>query len=67
MSDTDTIRVPKARLREVKQEIDALQVERDRLRAELATLREEHDNLRAHLTGSIREIARLKEQLDAAE
>ncbi len=60
MSDTDTIRVPKARLREVKQEIDALTAERDRLRTDLAALREEHDNLRAHLTGSIREIAKLK-------
>ncbi|OZC03792.1 hypothetical protein [Rubricoccus marinus] len=65
MSDTDTIRVPKARLREVKQEIDDLQAERDRLRADLAALREEHENLRAHLTGSIREIAKLKEQAGA--
>ena len=65
MSDTDTIRVPKARLREVKQEIDALQSERDRLRSELAALREEHENLRAHLTGSIREIAKLKENATA--
>lgn len=71
MSDTDTIRVPTARLREVKQEIDDLQAERATLqaelrdlRAELAELREEHDNLRVHLTGSIREIAKLKE--DAA-
>ena len=67
MSDTDTIRVPTARLREVKQEIDALKAERetlvaerDRLRADLDALRTEHDNLRVHLTGSIREIARLK-------
>ncbi|MEM1057004.1 MAG: hypothetical protein AAGI52_15885 [Bacteroidota bacterium] len=64
MSDSDTIRVPKARLREVKAEIDGLTVERDQLRRDLAALREEHDNLRAHLTGSIREIAKLKEQLD---
>ena len=62
MSEQDTIRVPKARLREVKQEVDTLRAERDALQAELATLREEHDNLREHLTGSIREIARLKEQ-----
>ncbi len=53
--DADTIRVPKARLREVKQEID-------QLKQELADLREEHENLRVHLTGSIREVARLKEE-----
>lgn len=73
MSDSDTIRVPKARLREVKQEIDSLQAERtalveerDRLRDELETLQEEHDNLRVHLTGSIREIAKLKESAESA-
>lgn len=55
MSDDDTIRVPKARLREVKGEID-------RLAAELAELRQEHENLRAHLKGSIQEVARLTEE-----
>ena len=53
--DADIIRVPKARLREVKAEID-------QLKAELAALREEHDNLRAHLKGSIREVARLTDE-----
>ena len=60
--DVDTIRVPKARLREVKREIDALRDERDGLTRQLAELREEHENLRAHLTGSLRELARLKGQ-----
>ena len=54
-TDADTIRVPKARLREVKLEIDSL-------RAELEALREEHDNLRAHLTGSIKELDRLRSE-----
>lgn len=53
--DTNFIRVPKARLREVKQENDTL-------RASLETLREEHESLRSHLTGSIQEVARLKEE-----
>lgn len=53
--DADTIRVPKARLREVKAEID-------QLKQELSALREEHENLRAHLKGSIREVARLKDE-----
>ena len=57
--DADIIRVPKARLREVKGEIDALKAERDRLVKELEELREEHENLRAHLKGSIQEVARL--------
>ncbi len=55
MSDDDTIRVPKARLREVKAEID-------RLKIDLAELREEHESLRAHLKGSIQEVARLTEE-----
>lgn len=73
--DADIIRVPKERLREVKRQIDSLQVERERLTGELdaatkhmdamraahATLQEEHTNLRAHLTGSLREVARLTE------
>ncbi|HEX8386408.1 MAG TPA: hypothetical protein VF576_09500 [Rubricoccaceae bacterium] len=58
----DIIRVPRARLREVKDEIDALQTERDRLTRELAELQEEHRNLRAHLTGSLKEVARLTEE-----
>lgn len=58
-SDADIIRVPRSRLREVKDEIDALQTERDRLTRELAALQEEHRNLRAHLTGSLQEVARL--------
>ena len=62
--DADIIRVPKARLREVKDEIDALTVERDRLVAELGELREEHENLRAHLKGSIQEVARLTREND---
>jgi chromosome segregation ATPase len=76
--DADIIRVPKERLREVKRQIDALQVERERLAGEVAEarralqtlqqqhdgLREEHANLRAHLTGSLREIARLSEGAD---
>ena len=53
--DLDTIRVPKARLREVKAEID-------QLKAELAELREEHENLRAHLKGSIQEVDRLTKE-----
>ena len=53
--DADIIRVPKARLREVKAEID-------QLKGELADLREEHENLRAHLQGSIREVARLTKE-----
>ena len=55
MSDDDIIRVPKARLREVKAEID-------QLKAKLADLQEEHENLRAHLKGSIQEVARLTEE-----
>ena len=55
--DADIIRVPKARLREVKAEIDGLQ-------RELDALREEHENLRAHLKGSIQEVARLTEEND---
>lgn len=58
MSDDDTIRVPKARLREVKAEIDGLT-------RELADLRQEHENLRAHLKGSIQEVARLTEENEA--
>lgn len=54
-ADTDFIRVPKARLREVKQENDTL-------RETLEALREEHESLRSHLTGSIQEVARLKEE-----
>jgi regulator of replication initiation timing len=53
--DADTIRVPKARLREVKEEID-------RLQHELAALREEHENLRAHLKGSIQQVDRLTKE-----
>ena len=53
--DADIIRVPKARLREVKAEID-------QLKTELAALREEHENLRVHLKGSIREVARLTDE-----
>lgn len=63
-TDDDIIRVPRARLREVKEEIDALTVERDRLQTELAALQEEHTNLRDHLTGSIREVARLSEEVE---
>ena len=55
--DADIIRVPKARLREVKQEID-------QLKSELSSLREEHENLRVHLKGSIQEVARLKAEND---
>ena len=61
----DIIRVPRARLREVKDEIDALHAERDRLTRDLAALQEEHRNLRAHLTGSLKEVARLAEQVEA--
>ena len=50
LPDDDIIRVPRSRLREVKDEIDGLHVERDRLARELAALQEEHRNLRAHLT-----------------
>lgn len=64
-SDTDFIRVPKARLREVKDENETLH-------QTLKALQEEHESLRAHLKGSIQEVARLKEanqslrnQLDA--
>lgn len=53
--DDDTIRVPKARLREVKGEIDDLT-------GQLAALREEHENLRAHLKGSIQEVKRLTDE-----
>ena len=53
--DADTIRVSKARLREVKAEIEQLQ-------GELAALRETHENLREHLKGSIAEVARLTEE-----
>lgn len=60
--DADTIRVPKARLREVKGEIDALTAERDRLRAELASLQEAHENLRAHLKGSLQQVDRLTKE-----
>lgn len=62
--DADTIRVPKERLREVKREIDALKVDRDRLAGELAALREEHENLRAHLKGSIQQVDRLTKEND---
>ncbi len=76
--DVNIIRVPKERLREVKNQIDSLQVERDRLTGELAdahrqmdamraahaSLQEEHANLRAHLTGSLKEVARLTEQVE---
>lgn len=55
MSDDDTIRVSKTRLREVKAEIDTLT-------QELADLRQEHESLRAHLKGSIQEVARLTEE-----
>ena len=72
MSDTptrddadDIIRVPRARLREVKGEIDALTAERDRLARDLAALQEEHRNLRAHLTGSLKEVARLTEAVES--
>ena len=65
MEDDDIIRVPRARLREVKNEIDALSAERDRLTRELAALQEEHRNLRVHLTGSLKEVARLNEQVEA--
>ncbi|HEX8298009.1 MAG TPA: hypothetical protein VF594_02515 [Rubricoccaceae bacterium] len=61
----DIIRVPRARLREVKDEIDGLTAERDRLTRELAELQEEHRNLRTHLTGSLKEIARLSGEVDA--
>ena len=61
--DADIIRVPRARLREVKDEIDGLTAERERLARELAELQEEHRNLRAHLTGSLREVARLTEDV----
>lgn len=64
-SGDDIIRVPRSRLREVKDEIDGLHVERDRLARELAALQEEHRNLRAHLTGSLKEVARLAAELDA--
>ncbi len=60
--DADTIRVPKARLREVKREIDSLRDERDNLVRQLAAMREEHENLRVHLTGSLKELARIKER-----
>ena len=60
----DIIRVPRARLREVKDEIDGLTAERDRLTRELADLQEEHRNLRAHLTGSLKEVARLAGEVD---
>ena len=62
--DADIIRVPRARLREVKDEIDGLTAERERLARELAELQEEHRNLRAHLTGSLKEVARLTEELE---
>ena len=61
----DIIRVPRARLREVKDEIDALHAERDRLTRDLAALQEEHRNLRAHLTGSLKEVARLTEAVES--
>ena len=53
--DDDIIRVPKARLRAVKAEID-------QLKHELAVLREEHESLQVHLKGSIQEVARLKDE-----
>ena len=66
----DAILVPRARLAEVKAEIDQLRAERerlaadrDRLSAELSALTEEHRNLRDHLTGSIREVARLTDEV----
>lgn len=62
--DADIIRVPRARLREVKQQLDDLTAERDRIEADLAQLREEHQNLRVHLTGSLKEVARLSEEND---
>ncbi len=62
--DADIIRVPRARLREVKDEIDGLTAERERLTRELAELHEEHRNLRVHLTGSLKEVARLSEEMD---
>ena len=67
----DAILVPRSRLAEVKAEIDQLRTERDRLvadqtrlRAEFAALQEEHRNLRDHLTGSIREVARLSDEVE---
>lgn len=67
----DAILVPRARLAEVKAEIDQLRAERERLvaeharlRTELAALQEEHRNLRDHLTGSIREVARLSDEVE---
>ena len=63
-TDDDIIRVPRARLRAVKGEIDALTAERDGLARDLAALQEEHRNLRAHLTGSLKEVARLAEEND---
>lgn len=65
LPDDDIIRVPRSRLREVKDEIDGLHVDRDRLARELAALQEEHRNLRAHLTGSLKEVARLAEEVEA--
>lgn len=67
MSADDTIPVPKARLREIKREVDTLQEERDLLAEELRRLREEHEELREHLTGSIREVVRLREALAQAQ
>lgn len=68
--DADYIRVPRARLLEVKHENETLRAERERLAAEaddlrrrLRALTEEHENLKAHLTGSIRELARLRGDL----
>lgn len=65
LSDDDIIRVPRSRLREVKDEIDGLHVERERLARELAALQEEHRNLRAHLTGSLKEVSRLTAEVEA--
>ena len=59
----DAILVPRARLAEVKAEIDQLRAERDRLTSELAAVQEEHRNLRDHLTGSIREVSRLTDEV----
>lgn len=61
---SDAILVPRARLAEVKAEIDDLRAERERLAAELSALQEEHRNLRDHLTGSIREVARLTDEVE---
>ena len=65
--------VSKTRLAEIKREMDALHAERDRLaervqqlQAQHAELETAHENLREHLRGSIVEIARLQEVVEAA-